>query len=401
MSLSGEYQHAADAYDTARRLQEGHVVAQATLILKRARAEDRLGRFSRALGWLTRGLRLLEGSQGPEEARMRARLSAWYGSILQSEGRYPDARRWCRLALEEAEAADDREALAQTYNALFFIALATGDPVEPYLIPALRLYRELGDLVGESKVLHNLGVGAYFAGRWDEALGYCGQSREACLRIGDAVGAATSADLIGEVLSDQGLLDEAEAQLRDSLPIWKASGDLFVHANCLGVLGTTMLRIGRPEECLALLDDARTAFANLGAHAEAASTDGRIAECRVAMGESNAALDLATETLSRVRSSDGVSPVAPLLERVRGYALAQLGDLEGAKAAIAESLRAGRARGADHEVVQTLHAIVRLALIEQEPADPEVDAEIRALLERLHIVAIPVVPLLTHEPSRT
>jgi hypothetical protein len=159
--------------------------------------------------------------------------------------------------------------------------------------------------------------------------------------------------------------------------------------------------MGRPEECLALLDEARMAFVGISAHAEVASTDARIAECHAAMGESNEALELATETLSRLRSSDGVSPDAPLLHRVRGYALAQLGDLEGAKAGFAESLRAGRARGADHEVALTLHAIVRVALIEGETVDPEVDAEIRALLERLHIVAVPVVPLFAYAASRT
>ncbi len=292
----------------------------------------------------------------------------------------------------EAEEAGDREALAQTYNALFFIALSTGDPVEPYLGPALQLYRDLGDLVGESKILHNLGVGAYFSGRWDQSLEYFRQAAEASLTIGDTVAAAHTSAMIGEVLSDQGLLVEAEGQLRGSLRILKAAGDGLAYGDCLAVLGRTLLRAGRPEESLILLEEARAVFSGIGAQSEVVGTDARIAECRVSMGESEVALELSTAALSNASLSEA-GPDSPLLLRAKGYALGQLGDLAGARAAFEESLRAGRTRGADHEVVLTLHGLIRLQRIQGEEVDPEMQGEIRSLLERLHLVAVPVVPL--------
>src|SRR6185436_14124578 len=112
--------------------------------LKRARIEDRLGRYRQALTWLTRGRTMLEGVDGPDAARLRARMSAWYGTVLQAEGRYVEAQRICERAEREARVANDDEALAQALNARFFIALATGEPVEPFLLAALRIYRGLG-----------------------------------------------------------------------------------------------------------------------------------------------------------------------------------------------------------------------------------------------------------------
>ena len=79
---------------------------------------------------------------------------------------------------------------------------------------ALAIYEELGDFAGMGHTLNNLGIGFYYAGRWDEAVASYRRGREALDRAGDVVGEATLANNEGEILSDQGRLEDAEAPFR-------------------------------------------------------------------------------------------------------------------------------------------------------------------------------------------
>jgi len=151
------------------------------------------------------------------------------------------------------------------------------------------------------------------------------------------------------VLSDQGRFEEAEPLLRESMRMWKAAGDRYSLGNCLSQLARVASRSGRFVEALGLFEEAREAFFHVGAQGDVIDIDAKVAECRVFMADGNVALGLASEVLSRV-AADGAAFAAPLLERVRGCALAQTGDAEGARNALEESLSAARARGADYEV---------------------------------------------------
>ena len=128
-------------------------------------------------------------------------------------------------AVEAAERGGHRDLLA---NAYYLLHAAYGDLGSPevarYRDLALPIYEELGDLVGQGNVLNNLGIEAYFEGRWDDALDLYRRSREAKSRAGDIANAATQSNNEAEVLSDQGRLAEAEALLRDALRVWSAAG---------------------------------------------------------------------------------------------------------------------------------------------------------------------------------
>jgi tetratricopeptide (TPR) repeat protein len=65
----GEYQSAAAAYRSARRLLAGDRVAEGRLMLKEGWIADRSGRFAEALRWIGRALRLLEGVGGVRRGR--------------------------------------------------------------------------------------------------------------------------------------------------------------------------------------------------------------------------------------------------------------------------------------------------------------------------------------------
>jgi hypothetical protein len=97
--------------------------------------------------------------------------------------------------------------------------------------------------------------------------------------------------------------------------------------------------------------------------------------------------------LKGTRSEEGSVTHAPLLHRVRGYALMQVGDLEGAAQAVETSLRLARAGDAGHEVAATLQASGELRRLRGLPPAQEVEEESRDLLARLGVVAVPRVPL--------
>jgi hypothetical protein len=76
-----------------------------------------------------------------------------------------------------------------------------------------------------------------------------------------------------------------------------------------------------------------------------------------------------------------------LLHRVRGYALAQQRDNEGAAEALRWSLDIAEAAEESYEAALTLQASARLA------GDEGASAQSRALLARLGVISTPDVPL--------
>ena len=75
----------------------------------------------------------------------------------------------------------------------------------------------------------------------------------------------------------------------------------------------------------------------------------------------------------------------PLLERVRGYALLQQGNLAGARQALQASLAAGRTRRDLFEVTLTLLALIQLAGAEGVEPPPEIVSESRSLIASLKL----------------
>jgi hypothetical protein len=141
-----------------------------------------------------------------------------------------------------------------------------------------------------------------------------------------------------------------------------------------------------------LLREARGIFADVGADGEVLETDGLIAECLVLQRRANEALDVATAALVRDEESGGLGTQTPLLQRVRGRALMQLGDLAGAREALDVSLQVARGRGAQFEVAQTLTSLSALDRLEDRPPEPARDAEIAELLSGLGVERLPGVP---------
>ena len=314
--------------------------------------------------------------------------------VLQFEGRTTDALEWAERTAAEAAVVDDPAALADAY---YVIGWAYGELGKEggleFLQRSLEAYQRSGNLVMQEGVLSTLGVLCQWAGQWDEATSYYERSRNEALKIGDTVGAALARVNVAEILIDRGEWAEAEALLLETLPLWKASQHRYYLGACLLYLGRVSLCLGRFEEALNRLEEAKSNFLHVGADEQVPAVDARIAECRVASGDVDAALDLAKGLLGRASESNGVTRVVSLLERVQAHALLKQGDLWGARDALEASLAAARDRKDLFEATLTQLSLIEIDRLEGVEPPLEMLNESRSLLASLKVRAVLPVPL--------
>jgi class 3 adenylate cyclase/tetratricopeptide (TPR) repeat protein len=391
---AGEFVKASEAYTAARKLVTGEAFLDAALLLKLSHVEAKLGQCEQALRWCEQARTVLQGLEGQEPARQAARAGGWYAMVLGTEGRMTEALECAERMVLEAEAADDPEALADAY---FVMGWAYGELGKEggltFMQRSLEAYQRSGNIARQADTLSSLGAVCHWGGQWDEAMSYWERGRAESLKIGDTVGAAMARSNTAEILADRGEWAEAEALLLETLPFWKASQYRYYLGHCLLYLGRVSLRRGRVDDALRHLEEAKSNFVAVGAEEAIPAVDARIAECRLAMGNADAALDVARGLLGRASESSGVANVAPLLERIQGHALLVQGDLWGARDALEASLAAARERRQLFEVALTSLSLIELDRLEGVEPPGEMVTESRSLLASLKVRAVPPVPV--------
>lgn len=360
----------------------------------------RLGRYPQALRRFRQALGVLEGVEGEVAAAQRARLYVWYAGVLQYQWRPGDAIDWCLRAIAAAEQSGAEEALAHAYITLDWAYLALGRSEEAvYSIRSVEIYERLGNLDRLAWALNIMGIRAYLAGRWDDSIELLERARSAFAKIGDEMNATVAAVNLACVRSDQGRMDEAEPHFRRALELRRAVGNPLKIADGANELGRFAGRVGNFEEAKTLLAEARERFTAEGDDVEALAADVWLVECLVNEGESRVALELAADALERTKATPGVDILAAMLHRLRGWALMQQKDIEGARVAFDESLRLARVQGgnigmrsADYELALTLDALDQLGEL---VGDPTVDLEHErdALVAKLSVLKLSRPPL--------
>jgi class 3 adenylate cyclase/tetratricopeptide (TPR) repeat protein len=383
--LAGLYSDAAEAYSKSHKLQE-----QPRLLLKEGIIRERFGRYSDALRWYNRGLQAAETLEPKERLQLRFELSLAYAGVKLRQGEFRDCIDWCNRVVEEAAETQDLPALAHAYYLLHLSHTSLRSPERAaFRGLALPIYEELGDLLGEANVLNNLGIDAYYEGRWQEALDLYERSKEARERIGDVVGAAQITNNIGEIKSDQGYLTTASELFEEARGVFETAGHRMLATLATSNLGRAASRAGSFGDALASLQQALSDFHEIRAGSLVLETKARLAERAVLAGEPEVALREAEETLRETEETGSGATLRALLQRLRGYALAQSGDVQAARAALRESLATARAAEETNEAALTLEAIARLC---RDPNCSEA-RESAALLARLGVVSTPDVPL--------
>ncbi len=386
--LAGLYSDAAEAYSKARKL-DNHP----RLLLKEGIIRERFSRYSEALRWYTRGLHSLDHLDPEQQRQMRFELSLAYAGVRVRQGEFADGIEWCKKVIEEANRELDLPALAHAYHLahLGYISLRTPERAA-FRGLALPIYEEIGNLLGQANALNNLGVDAYYEGRWPEALDAYDRSKALRERIGDVVGAATITNNIGEIKSDQGYLTTASELFVEAREIFETSGHRMLATLTLSNLGRTAAREGRLDDALTMLRNALAAFHEIKAGGLVIETKTRLSERALFAGDSAEALHQADEALDAIEQSGGGSLQHALVHRLRGYALMQQGDLDAAAEALEQSLEVARGADETYELALTLEASARLAELRGQDGSAEAK-EAKGLLARLGVVATSEIPL--------
>ncbi len=334
-------------------------------MLKLARVQGWLDRYGNALRWISRGLRVLEGSTEPDADRQRAELMAWYGRFCQEQGHHRRAVRWCTQAVEGAESVGDKAVLADALRVMDWAAMDLGKlDRSDNLERALALFEELGDLPGTAGVLNMLGGLAYYKGDWEQASALYLRAQATVRRTGNAVMDAFYVFNLGEVARDQGHLDEAQRALTSALRTWRAAGYRSGTGYAKGMLARVATWQHRYGDALRLFQEAIEELSDIGSRGEVLEVQTGLAECLLLCGDTAGALSLADETISQAHALGGMAPQIPALHRVRGAALALAGDAEGARESLRQSLRAAEMREVEYEAALTMRV---LAAVETDP----------------------------------
>lgn len=382
-ALAGLYDDAAAALKSARRLVTEGTPSEVALFHKEGMLREKMGKYSDALRWLGRGLKAVEELKNEaQRTAYRIELTLDYAGVRHRQGDFRGTIEWGRKAIEDAQAADDLRGLARGYYLLHLAYTSLGSPERvAFRGLAIPIYEELGDLAGQANALNNLGIDAYYEGRWDDALDAYRRSKEFMERIGDVVGAAMLGNNIGEIKSDQGHLEVARTHFEETRSVTAAAGHKLLATVARSNLARLAAREGRCDEALAELEEALAGFREIKAASFVVETQARIAEAHLLAGrEPDRVYDLAGEALVGAGEAGGMAAVEAMLHRLRGYALHQAGDAAAAREPFEESLRIARQVGAEYETALTLEALGQ-------------EAAAGALFERLGVVSVPRVPL--------
>jgi class 3 adenylate cyclase/tetratricopeptide (TPR) repeat protein len=383
--VAARYDDAAHGYRTARAIVSDDPRAQSRLLCKEGVLRERAGSYADAAEHHERGLAIL-AEHDLDEPRLRASLQVGIAAARYRQGRFVDCVAHGERAVVDAERGDALAELAHAYYLLDVATTQLGRPERRYRELALPIYEEIGDLVGQASVLNNLGIGAYYEGRWDESVAFYRRSGDASTRAGDVVSAAMVRNNEGEVLSDQGRLDEARRLFEDALRVFRAAGHRGGATACAGNLARAEARAGHFEQAHELYERVVGEVEALGAEELILETHARVAECFVLEGRHREAFGRASEVRARAEAS-APSAVRALVDRICGYAEAQDRAPERARQHFEAALQLARDHGLEYDTAMTLHALADTKIV------PEAAVESRAILDRLGVVSSPRVPL--------
>ena len=290
------------------RLASQDTVAERSLL--NSRVQGWQDRNSQALRSITRGLRMLDDQDSEQAALQQAGdCSPGLRAVLFQAGHTRKTIKWCRLAIDAAEATGEKEALADALQVLDWayedsgrLDLATNLPSR-----TLELYEELSDLPAQASVYNSLGVWAQARGDLPGAIRYFEQALEVTKRTGDAVMSGACENNLGEMALEQGRIDDAGALFRDTLRAWQPSGMHITIAFAKRNLGRVACWTGHGDDAQALFRESLEEMQAVGAKADGLETQARIAEAALVYGDAPTALAMA-DRFSLAHASSAWTP---------------------------------------------------------------------------------------------
>ena len=357
LRLSGRLDEAAHAFAEARKRLEPASALQVALMRKEGLLRDDMGRYSEAIRWYTRGLKMAGELDDPAERnRQQINLRLALAQSRYRQGAFSDSIRRFKEVVAESLEANDTASLAPAYLILHLAHTQLGSlERKSFRGLALALYEELGDLKGQASALNNLGIDAYYEGDWEKALDLYQRSQRLYDRIGDVPNVGLTTNNIGEILSDQGRLDEAEALFAEVRQSGDETGYRFLSMLARANLGRLAGRAGRLDESGAMLEEGLETAREIGAAGFVLEIEARLAELDVLRGDrAESALEWIADVLERAGDAAGMAPLEAMTHRLRAAALLQLGRRDEAVTALEESIQIARSAQARYELALSL-----------------------------------------------
>jgi tetratricopeptide (TPR) repeat protein len=328
--------------------------------LRTARQRHHIGKHRDALRWVSSGRRLLDTLDDQSALRTAAELAERSSIVRYDQGSYRAAISWIECALTDARRAGDTMLEARFLGMLVAWSALTGHPRdESEVQKALGLCEQTGDLRGVARTSNNLGIAAYFAGRWSAAVDYYAAAEEASRLIGRDFDAAAVGANRAEVLLQQGRYLEAGVALDPAIKVLTASRATSFLAFSLALQARVVLAGGGFEEALATLQRAHEMCLEMGESDGELNIDAYTARCYLRADRLDEALELTTACIARAEKSRDEATALPLLHRIRGEVLFGLGRLTDAVTEFRSALAAARTKDTNFEIEASLRVLLR------------------------------------------
>ena len=240
-------------------------------------------------------------------------------------------------------------------------------------------------------MINNMGVRAYFAGRWTEAAGSYERSLELRRQAGDVAGEGILANNLAELLSYQGHHERAIELLNTASKQMRAAGYRVGAAYADVNLAMARARSGEVLGIEDALGRARTEFEQIGAGTLTLELDLRLVEFQLIDGRVESAVSLASDLWGKLEEDHhGNEELSVQLGPLLALALVATGDRDRARQSVTQAI--DLAAGTANHYCEALawHA---QALLDGAAGDVDREAAARAdeLLSGLDVMGEPVV----------
>lgn len=391
LERAGRYEDAEFSYAVAQRTTRGGPPPH--LLRKRGVLRERKGELTSAMRWYERALVSARRTLAQPDAEL-ARVELAKAGTMHRQGRQLALAEHTHAALGYARKAADTWLEAYALD-LLLIAAIYGVEVEGerYGAEALRLFEQLGDVLHQGKVLNNLGVSAYYQGRWADAANRWVLAAQSFDRAGDVAERATAINNRAEILSDQGQPASALEQFTEAERLWRSAGHGVGVALAAANKGRALGRIGEAARAQELLMEAETRFREYGATSYVLECQARRAEVSLLSGASHEAESLALAVVDAAEQGSSEPTTRVLALRVAGTARVQLSDLATALGRLEQAASEAADAGLRFERAQSL-TVLAMVLDQLGMEGSETLAhEASELLELLGVSETPRVPL--------
>jgi len=203
-----------------------------------------------------------------------------------------------QTGLASARALGDRRAEAWMLNNL---GMAYGvqhlEESVGYFEQALAIYRDLGDLQGESRAATNVANAYFDLSRFGEALEAAQRSLAIQRRAEKRYGEGIALTVIGSACRELGRFGEAIDHLQAALAIFRELGDRMTEADALSDLGMAYLGLDEVDKAIGSLTESLAIWRTIGARYGQAETLQRLARAQHLVGDTNQARASAREAV--------------------------------------------------------------------------------------------------------